>query len=197
MKQWKTPFHLSTLPLFHPSTNMLDTLITNKTRLKLLLRFFLNSNANSDLRGLEGEFNESTNAIRIELNRFEEAGFLVSSKEGKRKVFRANKKHPLFGDIHSIIRKYIGLDSIIEQVVHKLGDVKKAYIVGDMAMGLDSPVIELVLVGNGINQEFLLKYISKAEQLIQRSIQCLILEDAQEPLYLQGRKEVFLVWKET
>ena len=176
---------------------MLDTLITNKTRLKLLLRFFLNSNANSYLRGLEGEFGESTNAIRIELNRFEEAGFLVSSKEGKRKVFRANRKHPLFGDIHSIIRKYIGLDSIIEHIVEKLGDVKKAYITGEMAKGLDSPNIELVLIGNGINQEFLMKYIAKAEQLISRSIQCLILEEDQEPLYLVERKEVFLIWKST
>jgi len=174
---------------------MLDTLITNKTRLKLLLRFFLNSNANSYLRGLEGEFNESTNAIRIELNRFEEAGFLVSSREGKRKVFRANRKHPLFGDIHSIIRKYIGLDSIIEQIVEKLGDVKKAYITGDMAMGLDSPNVELVLIGNDINQEFLLKYITKAEQLINRRIQCLILEENQEALYLAQRQEGFLIWK--
>jgi hypothetical protein len=178
-----------------PETELLDTLITNKTRLKLLLRFFLNHEASSYLRGLEGEFNESTNAIRIELNRFEEAGFLVSSREGKRKVFRANHKHPLYPEIHNIIRKYIGLDSIVEQIVKKLGDVKKAYITGKLARGLESQTIELVLIGNKINEEFLLRYIRKAEQLINRSIQCLILEEKQEKLYVGQREEAFLIWK--
>ncbi len=50
---------------------MLGTLITSKTRVKLLLKFFLNSNAKAHLRGLETEFGESSNAIRLELNRFE------------------------------------------------------------------------------------------------------------------------------
>ena len=44
---------------------MLDTLITSKTRIKLLLKFFLNSNSRSYLRNLETEFGESTNSIRL------------------------------------------------------------------------------------------------------------------------------------
>ena len=48
---------------------MLDTLISSQTRLKLLLKFFLNSSTSSYLRDLESEFGESTNAIRLELNR--------------------------------------------------------------------------------------------------------------------------------
>jgi len=174
---------------------VLDTLITNKTRLKLLLRLFLNSESNSYLRGLEGEFNESTNAIRIELNRFERAGFLVSVMEGNRKVFRANKKHPLFGDINSILRKYVGLDQIVENVVQRLGHVKRAYIVGDMAMGLDMKVIELILIGNGINKSYLTKYVRKPEKLIHRHILYLIVGEEQELLYLKERKEALLIWK--
>src|SRR5512136_56714 len=99
---------------------MLETLITNKTRLKLLLKFFLNSKSRSYLRNLETEFDESSNAIRIELNRFEEAGLLVSNNERNRKIFRANIKHPLFPDIHNILLKYIGFDQIIDKLVHKL-----------------------------------------------------------------------------
>jgi len=61
---------------------MIEALISSKTRIKLLLKFFLNSNATSYLRGLESEFGESTNSIRIELNRFEEAGMLTSYNQG-------------------------------------------------------------------------------------------------------------------
>ena len=80
---------------------MLESLITSKTRIKLLLKFFLNSSTKAYLRGLEAEFGESTNSIRIELNRFEQAGLLTSHSEGNRKFFTANIKHPLFPDIQS------------------------------------------------------------------------------------------------
>src|SRR5210317_816386 len=102
---------------------MLDTLITSKTRIKLLLKFFLNSNASSYLRNLEGEFKESTNGIRLELNKFEKAGLLTSRMLGNKKVYKANTNHPLFNDIHNILLKYIGFDQIISTVISKLGNV--------------------------------------------------------------------------
>src|SRR5436190_942347 len=42
---------------------MIEALISSKTRIKLLLKFFLNSSNRAYLRGLEEEFGESTNAI--------------------------------------------------------------------------------------------------------------------------------------
>ena len=71
---------------------MLDTLITSKTRIKLLLKFFLNSNSSSYLRGLESEFGESSNAIRLELNKFEKAGLLTTTTNGNKKMFKADRK---------------------------------------------------------------------------------------------------------
>ena len=54
---------------------MLDSLITSKTRVKLL-KFFMNPETRSYLRSLAEEFGESTNAVRVELNRLEKAGIL-------------------------------------------------------------------------------------------------------------------------
>jgi DNA-binding transcriptional regulator PaaX len=67
---------------------MLNSLVTSKTRVKLLLKFFLNSNTKSYLRNLEQEFGESSNAIRIELNRLEGADLLRSEVTGNRKFCR-------------------------------------------------------------------------------------------------------------
>ena len=94
---------------------MIETLISSKTRVKLLMKFFLNSNNRSYLRNLEEEFGESTNGIRLELNKFEKAGFLESVAEGNKKMFKANAKHPLFKDIHSILLKMTGLDHVIDK----------------------------------------------------------------------------------
>src|SRR5690606_8657004 len=104
---------------------MIETLISSKTRIKLLLKFFLNSKATSYLRGLESEFGDSSNAIRLELNRFEKAGMLTSFLLGNKKYFKANTLHPLYKDTHNLLLKYIGFDKIIDAVIERLGDVKK------------------------------------------------------------------------
>jgi len=148
---------------------MIEALISSKTRVKLLLKFFLNSHATSYLRGLESEFGDSTNSIRLELNRFEEAGMLTSFTKGNKKFFKANTTHPLYGEVHNILLKYIGFDKIIEEVIDRLGDVDKVYVVGEFAKGLDSQVIDLIFVGN-INKPYLIHLIDKAENLISRKI---------------------------
>jgi len=99
--------------LLNNLTFMLDSLVTSQTRIKLLKKFFLNSSTRAHLRGLESEFGESSNAIRVELNRFEDAGLLNSFPDGNKKVYQANPKHPLFGDIHNIILKETGIDRVI------------------------------------------------------------------------------------
>ncbi|MCX6226496.1 MAG: winged helix-turn-helix domain-containing protein, partial [Bacteroidia bacterium] len=134
---------------------MLDTLVTSKTRLKLILKFFFNPSSSAYLRGLADEFGESSNAVRLELNRFEEAGLLESETNGNKKLYHANMKHPLYNDIHSIIRKTIGIDQIVDEVVAKLGDVEEAYVTGDFAVGSNGKTVDILLIGSDINKDYL------------------------------------------
>jgi hypothetical protein len=149
---------------------MIDTLISSKTRIKLLLKFFLNSNTTAYLRSLEEEFGESTNGIRVELNKFEKAGFLDSFSKGNKKMFTVNTKHPLFKDIHHIIMKMVGLEYVVDYIVQRIGDLEKVYLVGKLSSGQDTGIIDLVLVGNNINKTFLLEQIEKAEKKIDKKI---------------------------
>ncbi len=148
---------------------MIGTLISSKTRIKLLLKFFLNSETTSYLRGLESEFGESSNSIRLELNRLEGAGMLTSSMSGNKKIFTSNTEHPLYNEVHNILLKYIGFDKIIEGVIERLGDVQKVYVTGEFAKGLDSQIIDLVFIGK-IDKEYLVRLIGHTEPLIKRKI---------------------------
>ena len=176
---------------------MLDTLITSKTRIKLMLKFFLNSNSSSYLRGLETEFGESTNAIRLELNRFEEAGLLASVLKSNKKMYKANTRHPLFRDIHSILRKYMGIDEIVDSVIEKIGDVKEVYLTGDIAKGIDCQIIDLLIVSDELDKNFLIKLIDKAERLITRKIRYVIMSFSEVRGYLAilDSSEYLLIWK--
>ena len=152
---------------------MLTTLISSKTRVKLLLKFFLNSDTTAYLRSLEAEFGESSNGIRVELNKFEEAGMLSSMMKGNKKIFQANTRHPLFNEIHSIILKYIGIDQIVEKVVERLGDVEKVYLVGQFAKGIDSNIIDLVFLGD-VDKNYLVELVEKVEEVINRKVRYLV-----------------------
>jgi hypothetical protein len=152
---------------------MLETLISSKTRIKLLLRFFLNPSNTAHLRGLAEEFAESTNSIRVELNRFEEAGMLTTESSGNKKLYKANNKHPLFKDLQSILLKYVGLDRVVDLVINRIGKLEKVYLTGDYARGIDSGIIDLVFVGD-IDKEYLVSLISKIDKLIGRKCRYLI-----------------------
>lgn len=173
---------------------MLDALITSKTRLKLLLRFFLNSNSEAHLRMLAGEMGESSNSIRVELNKFEQAGLLTSRNESNRRIFKANTSHPLFPDINSIIRKYIGIDQILEKVVAEIGNVERVYLTGSLAKGINSPFIDLILVGSALNTESLARLVTKAGGLVNRHIRYVVLSDQEYLAEFAGATDQFLIY---
>ncbi len=149
---------------------MLDSLITSKTRMRLLLKFFSNTNTKAYLRGLADEFGESTNSIRVELNRLSESGLLMHEHMGNTVLYKANPENPFFNTLHKLVIKYMGVDDLVENVVSKVGDLELAFITGDYSRGIDSGVIDLVLVANKLDQEFLLKLHARAEKLTLRKI---------------------------
>ena len=142
---------------------MIDSIITSKMRIKLLLKFFLNPDNVAYLRGLESEFGDSSNSIRLELNRLEKANMLTSKTQGNKKMFQVNQKHPMFSDINSIVKKYFGLDKIIDLVISRLGDLNRVYLTGDLAYGHDSDRIDLTFEGM-VNEEYLSKLIKKLQK---------------------------------
>ncbi len=183
--------HLYLSKIFTQS--MLEALISSKTRVKLLLKFFLNSKSEGYLRGLEQEFGESTNSIRIELNRFEKAGMLKTESSGNKKFFKANTEHPLFQEVHNILRKYIGVDTIIEKVINRLGNVEQVYLVGSLSKGIDHKIIDLIIFGD-VDKEYLVRLIDRVEEHLSRKIRYLTYSMAEHDEILKVYPDGLLLW---
>lgn len=176
---------------------MLEALITSKTRIKILVKFFLNHNSSSYLRGLEEELNESTNSIRLELNRFEKAGFLNSYTSGNKKLFKANINHPLFADIQNIVKKMVGIDYVLDYTLNRIGNLEMVYLIGDLASGVDNKTIQLVLIGD-INNTYLEELVPKAEKKINKKIILEVVNSHEEFIekHTQNPKsESLLIWR--
>ena len=149
---------------------MLDSLITSKTRLRLLIKFFLNIANKGYLNSLANEFGESTNSVRKELNNLSSAGYLEKHNENNKVIYRANSSHPMFKIIQKIVKKHLGIEEILETVLKQIGDVKKIMILGDYAEGIDSGVIEILVVGDKIDKEYLDEIAPKIELKIKRKV---------------------------
>ena len=149
---------------------MLNKLITSKTRLRLLIKFFINQANSGYLNGLATEFNESTNSIRKELNHLSEAGYLEKFKDQNKVAYKANTNHPLFEILQKVVYKHLGLEEIIERVLERMGPVQKILLVGDYAEGRDSGTIDVVLIGDKLNTEYIEALEKKVEDLIDRKV---------------------------
>jgi predicted transcriptional regulator len=174
---------------------VLDTLITSKTRIKMLLKFFTNAAATAYLRELAEEFDESTNSIRHELNNLSKAGYLTSKEDGRTILYRANTNHPLYNEVKNLVHKYLGIDKIIDHILSRIGDLKAAFIVGDYAAGKDTGTIELVLVGE-INEPYLKRLEEKAKGLLHRNIKTQIISVEQYGNEHVKYGKALLVWGE-
>jgi len=127
---------------------MLQELFTSKTRIKVLPKLFLNPDVACYLRQLASEFNLSPNALKGELDHLYEAGYLEREQGGRSIYFRANKNHPCFPEISSMVRKSIGIDRLVDEVMNSLGKVDAVFILDDYARGIDSGLIDVLIVGD-------------------------------------------------
>jgi predicted transcriptional regulator len=99
----------------------------------------------TDIDDLTKEFNVSTNSVREELNQLTKAGLLESQKNGRNVFYRANKNHPLFPELKSMVAKVMGLDQAIDSIVTRLDDLELAFLIDDYAEGKDTGIMDLLL----------------------------------------------------
>lgn len=153
---------------------MLETIIKSKTRLNLLVKFFVNIANEGYLNSLATEFGESTNSVRKELNSLTKAGYLDKKTINNKIFYSANVNHPLFETLQSVVRKHLGIEDIVNRILNNIGIVEKILLLGDYAKGIDSGVIDVLIIGKQINKNYLDEIHPKIEKKINRKINFMI-----------------------
>lgn len=178
-------------------TSLFSGLITSKTRIKILMRLFLNPERQAYLRELADEFSTAPSQVRDELRQLNDAGFLESRKKGRQILYQASRKHPLFHELQSMVQKALGMDRILDSIVERLGNLEKAYLIDDYAEGKDTGIVDLVLVGN-IDQENMLDLVRKTEKYIARKIRTLVLTQQEWKSFRLrlSQRPVLLIWEQ-
>lgn len=159
------------------------------------MRLFLNPGRHAYLRELSDEFGVSSSQVSEELQQLTKAGLLTRSRSGRQIHYRANTSHALFPELHSMVKKALGMDRILESILERLGNLRLAFLIDDYAVGKDSGLVDLLLVG-AIDAGNLADLVRKTEKYIERKIRTLVLSEAE----YQTMKGVFddrpklLIW---
>jgi DNA-binding MarR family transcriptional regulator len=170
-------------------------IITSKMKVRLLMRLFLNPKMQSYVRELAEEMRVSPSQVKNELDNLNNAGLLIREKNGRQIYYRANKKHPLFPELQSMVRKALGMDSILESIIARLGNLEQAFLVDDYAEGKDTGLVDLVLIGD-IDKENLDDLVKKTEKYIDRKIRILAmsLDEYMANRHLFDLRPMLVLW---
>ena len=130
---------------------------------------------------------ESTNSIRKELNHLYDAGYIDKVKIENKVEYKVNIKHPLYETLKKIVYKHLGLEDIVETVIERMGNVMQIILIEDYAKGIDSGNIEILLIGKGLNFEYISQLEEKIEKLIKRKVSFYLASK-----FLSGKNHIIL-----
>lgn len=151
---------------------VLDALFTSKARVEVLKLFFLRSSGRHYLREISSLTEQPVRAIQRELARLEDAGLLISSVEGNRKYFRANRQSPVFPDLRALMVKTVGIGDQLKKILQERSDaIRSAFIFGSFARGSETSTsdIDLMVISDMTSRE-LSGYLSPLKAELDREL---------------------------
>jgi len=129
---------------------ILQALFTSQARVEVLKLFFLRSSSRHYMREISSLTDQPVRAIQRELARLEDAGLLISSVEGNRKYFQANRQSPVFSELRALMVKTAGIVDQLKKILQTRSDaIHVAYIFGSFARASETSAsdIDLMIIG--------------------------------------------------
>lgn len=129
---------------------ILQALFTSQARVEVLKLFFLRSSSRHYMREISSLTDQPVRAIQRELARLEDAGLLISSVEGNRKYFQANRQSPVFSELRALMVKTAGIVDQLKKILQTRSDaIHVAFIFGSFARASETSAsdIDLMIIG--------------------------------------------------
>ncbi|MDO9579305.1 MAG: nucleotidyltransferase domain-containing protein [Bacteroidales bacterium] len=155
---------------------MLETILGSKLRSKVLGWLFTHPDERYFVRQLTSLLKEDSTNVSRELIRLEKTGVLVSTKEGKQKYYQANRKSPVYNELHGLIVKTTGLADVLRSALSpSTGRIKVAFIFGSIATGNEDKASDIdVMVVGDISFGDVVSLLSSAEEKLGRELNSVV-----------------------
>lgn len=150
---------------------MIDIIGKSKIKQSILKLLFSNQEKEFYLSELARIIETSRGNAQRELKKLEAAGIIKSEKRNNLKYYFLNKQNSLFAEWEGIVKKTVGIENELKNIIQKIDRIKYAFIFGSYAKGdfKSNSDIDLFIIGNPLEDE-LIKKINKLEKEINREI---------------------------
>jgi len=130
--------------------SILSQILSSKVRAEIFRLLFGVHAAELHMRELEREAGCTIGPIQSELKKLLGLQLVVSRRSGNRLYYRANRNHPLYPEIHSLVLKSSGLCDYLAECLNPRDDIAVAFVFGSVAVGNEGAAsdIDLMVIGD-------------------------------------------------
>ena len=129
--------------------NILTEILSSKIRAEIFHLLFGIIAEELHMREIERRSGYAIGTIQTELTKLLRLDLVKKRKDGNRLYYRANKEHPLYPDIRSLVLKTIGLVDILENALRQDSDISIAFVFGSIALHEETAGsdVDLMVIG--------------------------------------------------
>ena len=130
--------------------SLLSEILSSKVRAEIFRILFGLGELEVHMRELERRSGFTIGTIQTELKKLLSLDLVVKRKDGNRSYFSANKTHPLYQDIRSMVLKTAGLVDILKGALQDQKDIQLAFVFGSIArnQAMAESDIDLFIIGD-------------------------------------------------
>lgn len=153
---------------------------SSKIEKDVLNYYFLHPEKKHHLHALARILSADPSNLNRKLQSLTKIGLFKVKKQGNQSIYALNKSYFLFDEYESIIKKTIGIESELKNILMRVPGVRKAYLFGSYVKGdMDQHSdIDLLIIGHQ-NSLSLSKKLTALEKKIGREINAVEVSEAE------------------
>jgi uncharacterized protein len=135
--------------------NVLAEILSSRVRAEIFRLLFAQQAEKLHVRELERQSGCVVGTIQTELRKLLGLGLVSCQRDGNRLYYQANREHPLYSDIRSMVQKTTGLADVLKKVMASDARIHIAFVFGSFARQEQQPTsdIDLMIIGSlGLRQ---------------------------------------------
>jgi predicted nucleotidyltransferase len=129
--------------------SILSEILSSKVRAEVFRLLFGMNDTPLHVREIERRSGFAIGTIQTEMKKLYKLNLVLKNRDGNRLYYRANRQHPIYSDIHSLVIKTVGLIDVLKKVLAGEKAIRTAFIFGSSAEGSEKADsdIDLMVIG--------------------------------------------------
>ena len=121
-----------------------------QVRAEVLRLLFTDAGRELHLRDLTRQTALGLGTVQGELEKLSAADLVTSRRDGNRRYYRANDRHPLFPDLRQLVLKTSGLRDVLADALAGVEGIDSAFVFGSLATGAGKAAsdVDLFVIGD-------------------------------------------------